>query len=647
MPSTPKARIKDFGAHLKKAESDHSSYMFAYRSFLQEYSKRRSRMPRTMEDLRTNEMNIAFGEVETFVGRVTGYVPDVTIGARKQESLLPAIIAEAAVGYWFEALNVPAEWIKAVRTCGIGGIGWLKVGWNRNSPRKGVVKVSREEFNSMKTVQEDIRKVLGGAPTDEQIYQYLQKTLNQVSIGEPTCLSVSPENMLFDPYCTSLSQVGPRWLMHRYWRSVRGLKADKNLSTARNKIEGTSFGTTQELRLWGDAYDNNEADPMERVMYNELYDIENQQLICFTGMDIEEGPLLFDDEIPFKTGHPFVPVLGWEVDGSPYPMGVIELIMEQVRGINEQRRITAAIRRGQIPKNFVTEKLLGSGKDVKEVLMSDMPNDTAVIKNLNGESIASHVFRLEGGQINPDQYQADAVLKNDAEWVLGFNEVSRGSLANGTHRSAAEITSAMKAGGDRVGFIVESARQTMVHVARKMVGHATQYMTAQDVMRIRGFAATLADAQQRYLQQMANDPTAVPSATPSEVLSKLTDNGAFFTPEGDMMMPVDANSLGGEFDFSIDVGPKMLNDGPTRAQNALQMLQVLGAYPEVNRAELIKFALSQGWDVKDVSRFIAPPQPPMPDQAQQGQSDMGGIGSVAGSNVAPPGASVAPGLTQQ
>lgn len=635
MAATPTARLDELAAHVTKAESRHASWVSAYRSYLSEYSKRNNSLPRRMELAKGDEFKVAFGWVETFVGRVTGYTPDITVSPRQREAIFAAMVAEDVVDYWFEHLNFESEWIKAIRNVGIGGLGWIKVGWNKASTRQDrVLKVSRADFDQMKSLQEEIAGIMGNAPTTNEIYKYLQDRLAQVRIGEPTCYSVRPEEMLFDPYCTSLASGQPRWIMHRYWRSVRDVKRDKDLSGRRNKIEETNVASLGTQTVWGDMQQGGiGGDPMPRTRISELYDIENQQLIIYADDDIKAP--LFDEEIPFATGHPFVPLLGWEVEGSPYPMGIIELAMDQIKGINEQRAVTMAIRAGQIPKNLVSDKLVGAGQNVQEVLKSRIPNDTAVVKNFNGESISAHIHRLEGNVISQDWYAADGQLKADGEWVLGLNEISRGSLADGTHRSAAEVTSAMQAGGDRVSAIVNSCRRSVAIVARKMIGHAKQYMTNQDVVRIRGFANLLADAQRRAISSGA-----APQAGPEAIMAKMAEAGGFFTPDGDAMFPFDGRTIDGEFEFSIDVGPKLAEDAATRSQNALQMLQVLAPFQEVNKAELIRWALEKGWDMKDATQFISMQQPQMlPEQ--------GGIPSMAGSGIAQPGASVAPGLTPQ
>ena len=59
---------------MTKAESRHASWVSAYRSYLSEYSKRNNSLPRRMELAKGDEFKVAFGWVETFVGRtITSY----------------------------------------------------------------------------------------------------------------------------------------------------------------------------------------------------------------------------------------------------------------------------------------------------------------------------------------------------------------------------------------------------------------------------------------------------------------------------------------------------------------------------------------------------------------------------------------------
>jgi hypothetical protein len=89
-------------------------------------------------------------------------------------------------------------------------------------------------------------------------------------------------------------------------------------------------------------------------------------------------------------------------------------------------------------------------------------------------------------------------------------------------------------------------------------------------------------------------------------------------PGGEMLFVFQPEDIDGEFDFQVEAGSTQPKNDMIRRQEAVTLFNTLAPFMGtlVNPNELIRYLLQQGYDIKNVERFMmAPaPMPGMPGQ---------------------------------
>lgn len=598
---TPEKRLAALRSQLTAAKNERLSAESAWKEYLKLYSQRSNSLPSV--NVEDEHLNMGFPSVEVLVATSTGFIPHITATPLKREAFLAAMVAEDAVERWMQRFQIARQWRNADRDAKITGRGWLKTVWDHAATRPDRnPQVSVDEMAAMQADRDATATVLGldRMPTDDDIYDYLYEKARQIKIGEPRVRRITPSSVWVDPQANSREDW--RWICHSYWLPLAAVRADKAYNDrVRNKVQATAWENFDQM--WLDTRANvsdGEEKAMERVRIWEMWDIEAQQLIIWAdGMD----ELLFDAPWPYAIGHPFTPIDCFEMPDSPYPAGAIELIRKQMVSVNIVRDELMEARARMQTKYIAYQEFMTD--DVRRALDSDVNGDVGIV----GETrvpLSQGIHRLDPLDVNPEWYRADGMYMNDAEHILGIGNLQRGQEARGTHRSALEISTLSSFGAARVVPMVENTQAALLDVARKLVGLAQQFMTADDVVHLRGFARVMED--EKELQDL------------------LTSRGAFIRRE-DVVYPFNRKDISGEFDMRMDVGSATPQTEESRIQKAMTMLQAFAPFPEINRSRLIEEAL-KAWGIRDIDEFISA-TPPMgaepggvnlPSQAGQASS---------------------------
>ncbi len=562
------------------------------REFLKLYAPRTQHTP--VASSTQYKLNMAFPHVETLVAASTAFPPEVFMSPRNAESQLGAVVGEAALDYWFMRLRVPHEWRLIVRDSCMGGMGWGKVVWDpvsRRSDRR--VIVNKEDLQAAIAERDRLAQVMDSAlmPSDEDILKELAKTAEQVRIGEPRMTRISPSDMLFDPFAKRVEHA--RWIGNDYWRPIRDVWRDKNLSSKRSQLKGTPAMHTSIDDLWLTQGGLN--DSLERIRLTEIWDREDQRLVIYA---TDEGVVLYDSGWPYRTGDPYLHAPCFEVPDTPWAMGAIEIIVDQIHGQNANRKRVGEMRDALLTKYLLNKQY--ATKAVRAMLKSKINGDAAVVDMSSGEDISRMLHRIDPPQVQADLYREDGQMRQDAEDTLGITALNRGQQVDGTHRSALEISSMMSFGAGRLVSMVENHRNVLLDAARKMIGLAGQYMSSTDVVRIRGLAATLKDLE----QAAKNSQDATQQGQIMATVTGWQKAGAFMHG-GDVVYPFNGKTVDGEFDYMFALGSDMPEDGQTRQAKLMQMAQMLLPFPEVNKSAIIELLVREFVGQRDITPFLA------------------------------------------
>jgi hypothetical protein len=224
--------------------------------------------------------------------------------------------------------------------------------------------------------------------------------------------------------------------------------------------------------------------------------------------------------------------------------------------------------------------------------MSELDGDVALITD-DDRPLSDVIIPAPALTFDPNLFNVHSgQIVADMQLTTGLSDYQFGQMPD-TRRLATEAMAVEGATNARASFKLGRIERSLAQAGRYLLGVLQEFLDAERVARISG-------------------------------------------PGGEMLFTYVADDIQGEFDFVVEAGSTQPKNDMIRRQEAMQLFQTLAPFMGtlIDPNELIRYLLQQGFDMKNVDRFMIPPPPPMmPGQVPPGAE--GAEGAPPG--VQPPG----------
>lgn len=508
-------------------------------------------------------VNICFATINVIAPSVAVNYPKLVVYARKGEDSPKATILETVLNYWWRHFKIQREVTLAVRDYLIIGHGWLKVGWRYVEEQAAVDKRELTEAadadGGSDVVPSDPSEPTANDPESES-------TENPYEVVEdrPFVERVSPFDMLVDPEATTISEA--KWIAQKIVKPLEEVRQDKRY---RQKARLNLKPDGQINPEWLEA-GTEPNDDIRRVTVFEFYDLQMGTMCVFS----QAGDELLVDPIPqpYAFGHPFVMMRNYEVPDEFYPMGDVEAL-EPLQMELDKTRSMMMNHRKRFNRKWLYDPEAFDQEGVS-ALKSDRDNQIVPVLPTN-KPLNEVIVPLPQNAIEPQLYQYSQDIETNMDRVSGVSEYQQGQQPQ-VRRTATEASMIQDAANARSADKMAQVELLIAEVASRVVQLAQQYMTQDQEARVLG------------------------------------KNGF------PIWVPYSREDIQGEFDFEVEAGSTQPHNDSWRKQNALQLLQAMTPWAQaglVNAQELVRYALTYGFQVKNPDDFLAAPQPqPQGDQ---------------------------------
>jgi hypothetical protein len=514
-------------------------------------------------------VNVVFATINVIAPSVAVNYPKVQVYSRNSDDDPKAAIIQTVVNYWWRHYKFLRETNLAVRDWLIVGHGWLKVGWRYVEQEK--IK-TQEELNAAANSEEgaddnvtpsDPNEPTANDPSDPEV-----DDLYEVVEDRPFVERVSPFDIYVDPEAKTLESA--KWIAQKIVKPLEEVRQDE-----RYRVKGrraiTSDGTLNPDWIADGGEPN---DDVRRVTIYEFYDLQLGTMCVFphSGEDFLLDPV----PQPYNFGHPFVMLRNYEVPDEFYPMGDVEALeplqleLDKTRSQMMQHRKKFNRKYLYNPEAFDASGagLLKSDQDNLFVpVQPDVPLEQAVVP-------------LAQTAIEPQLYQYSQDTEANMDRVSGVSEYQQGGVPE-IKRTATEASMIQDAANARSADKIAQVELLIAEVGSRVVQLAQQYLTEDQVARLMG------------------------------------KNGH------PIWVPYGREDIQGEYDFDVEAGSTQPHNESYRKNQALQLLQAMTPWAQsglVNAQELLRFALTYGFQIKNPDEFMAQQQPQQEQQKSPRQS---------------------------
>lgn len=511
--------------------------------------------------------NMMFSTVNVIIPSIAITAPKITVTARRSQDQDSASVAEAVVNHQWKEWNVQDEVRQAVKDFVVIGHGWLEVTWEYKTER---VKVPQEEWQEMvrealmqrqqaletSAVSED------NFPTPQEIADGIPKTRDEVVKDAPKVSRVSPFDMFVDPDTTRLQDA--RWIAKRSFVPIETARENKLWDAGvRKKLKASVLSDardTVEVMSGGGGADQKSKEAGFVIVY-EFYDLVNEEVCAFAeGCD---DYLMKPDKSPFPEVHPFVFMQNYEVPERFYPIGDIETVYGLQLELAMTRTQMVNDRKAGRRINMVRSASIGV--DGMDALVGG--DDQVIIDVLEDRPFSDVFATVNPVGLDSNWYNQSDMIVNDINTITGVSEYARGTPQH-IRRTATEAGLIQDAANARSADKLYKVEQMMGNVAGRMIRLSQVFMDTEGVARV---------------------------VSEDQVVS---------------WVPYDAMALQGEFVFDVEAGSTQPQNETFRRQAALQLMDTMAPFLGsglLNEPKLIEHILRNGFGIKSVEDFIAPP----------------------------------------
>lgn len=542
---------------------EEQGYDATWRRMIDLYAGRH--FPASMSDEDRIAINVSFSTVNVIEPSVAINHPKVVLTANKEEDDDKAMIAEAAVNYWWRHYKFKDPLRAAVKDSIICGHGWLKVGWRYVEKDKALdpdeqaaqAMDLKAQADSFAATNPDLAHSL---PTDEEIEANVPETNTVVMEDRPYVERVSPFDMYVDPEATCTTDA--KWIAQRTVRTLEDVRKDKRYRPGvRKSVKGDTTINSEYLHP---EERKRRGSDIDRVTVWEYYDLVNGSLCVFA--EGSDDYLIDPQAMPYSFGSPYEYVPNYLVPDEFYGMGDLEQLECIQQELNKTRSQMMNHRKKYSRKYMARTAALSP--EGRENLASD--EDNVIVEIIDDNQPFSEIIApVPLSPMSADLYQYSDIMLADIDRISGVNEYARGAIPE-TRRTATEASIISDAANSRAEDKLGKVESVVSNVARKVVQLAQQYLTGEQVARVVG------------------------------------QDGA------KLWVPFDNEDIQGEFDFEVEAGSTAPINEQQRRQTAVQMLQVLGPLmgQVLDPAAIAQYVLRDGFGIKNTQRFMMPPPDP-------------------------------------
>ena len=213
---------------------------------------------------------------------------------------------------------------------------------------------------------------------------------------------------------------------------------------------------------------------------------------------------------------------------------------------------------------------------VREALGSEIDGDVAVVDD-DDRPLNDVIVQAPSLSFDPNLFNAHSgQIVTDVQMVTGLSDYQFGQMPD-TRRLATEAMAVEGATNARSSYKLSKIERTLALVGRRLLSVMQTFMDTERVARVSG-------------------------------------------PGGEMLFSYSPEDIAGEFDLMVEAGSTQPKNDMIRRQEAITLFNTLAPYMGVlvDPQELIRYLLQQGYDIKNVERFFAPPPQPMAPGMQPG-----------------------------
>lgn len=525
------------------------------------------------------KINLAFSTINVIFPSITVNHPKITVQARSPEDDAAAVIGEAVVNYWWRHHDFKKPTRRASKDFLVMGHGWIKISWvfeQEEQPLsdKELDQAFVERANEVDAYAQERPELADELPSDEDIFEGLDKTKMVTTADHPLVERISPFDMYVDPEATSLEDAA--WIAQRIVRPIDEVRADKRYSqTARTSVTGDSLVRTER---WEDRERRKRDDDADRVTIWEFYDLKQKTMCVFT--EGNENYLIDPQPMPYAMGHPFVYMANYEIPDEFYPMGDLDQLEDVQQELNKTRT-QLLNQRKKYNRKYLAKKFVFDA-NAREALESD-EDGVVVFVDDDNTPLSEAIMPMPQVPMAADLYAYSELIEADIDVISGVSEYARGAAPE-IRRTATEAALMSDAQQARAADKLAIVEATLAEVARKILQLAQQFLTGEQVARVVG-----ADGNQYWFQYEPDD-------------------------------------IAGEFDFEVEAGSTQPNNEQVQRQQAMQMLQALGPLMGVtiDPLQFTNYILQEGFGIKSPQKFLMAPPPPPPMEGEEAPPEEGG-----------------------
>lgn len=436
-------------------------------------------------------VNLAFQTANTIHASTTVSYPKIKLYARDPDKNREAIIAEQVLDYLWKSreINASKALRAAVKDSIIMGLGVVKTGYRFTEK---IVERSKEAVDAdleeaLSEVEEfgaENPEAANDAPTADDVAASIPST--EVAVGDDRVFveRVSPSDLVVDPFATSWDDMG--WIAHRTVVPIDQVRRNKMYNAkARRSVKADHVGVPDNMGAAA-ASDNThrgQAEP-DRCTVWEFYDLRLNKVAVFAS--VGEGWLISPRDIPYRIGHPFVPIPAHEVPDRFYPMGDLEAIEPLQHELNRTRSQSVEARKNYARKYLVNEKYLTP--EVARALRS--ANDGEVVPVQLDDNTHDGLDKVIASapihQLPADLYAHNDAIASDIFQVSGVSEYQRGGMGGTIRRTATEAAMIQDSVNARLADRLAVIEQAIAHIGRNMLYLHAQFMTGKATARFLG-----------------------------------------------------------------------------------------------------------------------------------------------------------------
>lgn len=527
-------------------------------------------------------VNLAFSVLNIIVASSTTQYPKFTVSPNQIDQGDQAQVAEAVLNYAWRHHEFQPEFTRAVIDMGMMGHGWLKIGWRYKSHKEDVTLQPDEQMMQVHEQQAQADAVAAynpasdQMPSDEEIAQQVEPTqrLEVVDKDDPFVERVSPFDMVVDPEATCERDL--RWIAQRVIRDLQEVKDDETYDArARHKVQADMSIASDDVYNQDRSDRALDDDEHDRVTIWEFYDLLLGEWAVFA--ESGDGFLVKPGKIPYDFDNCYIQFRDYDVPDVFYPMGEIEAVETLQEELNKTRTQQVNARKQYVRKFIGREAALS--ERARTALTSEIDGDVALVEE-DDRPLTDIIIPAPSLTFDPQIFIAHSTqIVNDVQMVTGLSDYQFGQMPD-TRRLATEAMAVEGSTNARSSYKLTKVEHTLAIVGRRLLQVMQQYMDTERVARISG-------------------------------------------PGGEMMFHYNAEDIKGEFDLDVEAGSTQPKNDMIRRQEAVTLFNTLAPYMGtlVDPQALITNLLQQGYDMKNVDRFLIGAQPAIDPMTGQPQID--------------------------